>query len=292
MSTKIAIVSGKGGTGKTSVSVNLFHFIERYWTTNVQLADCDVEEPNASIFLNRLTSSSSIDVNQNVPIIDINQCSFCRKCVEYCEFNAIVVIPPIQFAEINSTLCHSCEACIYACPNNAITNQPHKIGHITSYQEDGNTKLLEGNLMVGSPMQTMLIKSLISNNGLNEEIILLDSPPGTSCPVVTTVDNSNYVIVVTEPTPFGFHDLKLMVNLLKKINKPFGVIINKANKSSSDTDHYLKKENIELLGHIPFNMKYARNYAKGQIMKDIPDEISDMYINLTKKLKSKFAEHA
>lgn len=292
MSTKIAIVSGKGGTGKTSVSVNLFYFIEKYWTSNVQLADCDVEEPNASIFLNSLTSASTTDVNQNVPFINIDQCSFCRQCVEYCEFNAIVVIPPVQFAEINSSLCHSCEACIYACPNNAIINQPHKIGHITSYQKDGNTKLMEGSLMVGSPMQTMVIKSLISNDELNEEIILLDSPPGTSCPVVTTVDHSDYVIVVTEPTPFGFHDLKLMVNLLKKINKPFGVIINKANEHFSETDHYLKKEKIELLGQIPFNMEYARSYSKGQIMKDIPDEISGMYINLTNKLKSKLAEHA
>lgn len=287
MSLKIAIASGKGGTGKTTVSVNLLHFIKQNWTPSVQLADCDVEEPNAAIFFKELKPQEPTVVNQLIPFIDTDKCTFCRKCVEYCAFNAIVVIPPAGFAEVNPTLCHSCGACSVACESDAITEKPYKIGDLIPFSEGNNTKLLEGNLKIGSPMQTMVIKSLIKDEHLNADILLFDAPPGTSCPVVATVTKADYIILVTEPSPFGLHDLKLMIALLKEIDKPFGVVINKDDNDFPDTISYLEKENIELLGRIPFDMDYARRYAQGNLFMDIPEEITATYQQLTDNLKNK-----
>lgn len=265
MSFKIAIASGKGGTGKTTVSVNLFRWIIEHWTEKVQLVDCDVEEPNDHIFLPEYLLSKEKEITQLIPKIDLNNCTFCRKCVEWCEFNAIVVIPPVQFAEVNNSLCHSCGACLIACEDNAMIEYPHPIGKANFYKNGTGPGLLEGELKIGSSMQTMLIGEIKKLTDPEAEIIIFDSPPGTSCPVVESVADTDYVILVTEPTPFGLHDLKLTVDLINELKIKFGVIVNKSGLGTNDIYEYLKKEDIPLLGKIPFDKKYASNYAKGDL---------------------------
>jgi MinD superfamily P-loop ATPase len=293
MSFKIAIASGKGGTGKTTVSVNLYHFIKKYWTPSVQLIDCDVEEPNDAIFFKNLTAGDASHINQQIPFIDSNHCSFCRKCVEYCEFNAIVVIPPVKFAEVNPDLCHSCGACAYICPeHNAIEEKPHAIGKIQAYCSSANNELIEGRLHIGSAMQTMVIKELIKSPLLNADVQLFDAPPGTSCPVVATVTNADYILLVAEASPFGLHDLKLMVALLREVNRDFAVIINKAADDYLEMENYLKKEQIEVLGRISYSQDYARQYAQGSLNENIPPQMETTYQNVISNIQKKALQHA
>lgn len=284
---KIAIASGKGGTGKTTVAVNLFQRLNDICRKKVQLVDCDVEEPNDIIFFPGAKKTNEINAFQLIPEINKDECTFCRKCVEYCEFNAIVVIPHINFAEVNSNLCHSCGACTLACSNNAIQEKQESIGTIATYTTVDGNSILEGRLKIGSAMQTMLIGELKQHISKEKEIILFDAPPGTSCPVVETTHDADYVILVTEPTPFGLYDLKLMVELLEEIKKPYGVIVNKAGLGNNDIYTFLETKRIELLGEIPFMKKYAECYANGDFTNEVPQEISDSYTKIVSKLEEK-----
>ncbi|NLT51348.1 MAG: P-loop NTPase [Ignavibacteria bacterium] len=285
---KIAVASGKGGTGKTTVSVNLFTKITEIYTSKTVLVDCDVEEPNDLIFFPQAAIKSTEKVFQTIPVINEEKCRFCRKCVSYCEFNAIVVIPPAKFAEINANMCHSCGACTFACEHGAITEVQNMIGNITNYDIGIGNGLTEGKLKIGSAMQTMVIKKMKPGINGENEIIIFDAPPGTSCPVVATVTDSDYILLVTEPTPFGLHDMKLMIDLLRKIEKPFGVIINKAGLGNLEVYDYLKKENIELLAEIPFDKDYAGKYASGNLLNNVPENISKIYVDLVNKIIARF----
>ncbi len=287
MSFKIAIISGKGGTGKTTVAVNLFSAINEKWTKNVQLVDCDVEEPNDLLFFRNTTVESHDLVNQPVPEIDVAKCTFCRKCEEYCEFNAISIIPSVNYADVDPNLCHSCGACLHACKFDAIAEKDHTIGEITHYRTKDAARLVEGNLRVGSPMQTRIIKDLKTSIGEEEGIVIFDAPPGTSCPVVETVSEADFVILVTEPTPFGLYDLQLTVDLMKEMKKPFGLVVNKAGLGDLEVYKYLKEENIELLAEIPFDKGYAVQYAKGQLLVNIPPLIEQEYLKLAIYLKNR-----
>ena len=284
---KIAIASGKGGTGKTTVSVNLYQYLKDNICDSVKLVDCDVEEPNSKIFFPELTSAKTDVVNQMVPVIDSDKCIFCKKCVGYCEFNAISIIPSAKYAKINPDLCHSCGACLVACEFDAITEYPMAIGDVSYFKSDTNDDIAEGRLKIGSPMQTMLIKELKKNTLDETGIIIYDAPPGTSCPVVETVSDANYVVLVTEPTPFGLHDLKLTVDLLKDIKKPFGVIVNKAGLGNNDVYDYLKNNDIELLGKIPFSKEYAKMYAEGNLLDAENTLMKEHYKAIAKNIESK-----
>jgi len=285
MAYKIAIASGKGGTGKTTVSLNLYHFIQHNVCENVQLIDCDVEEPNDAIFFPEAAVSNEEEIFQMIPKIDTDKCTFCRKCVDYCEYNAIVVIPPVQFAEVNASLCHSCGACSIACEFGAITEYPESIGKVSFYNTGIGIGLAEGKLKIGSAMQTLLIKELKKRVSEEADFIIFDAPPGTSCPVVETVADVDYVVLVTEPTPFGVHDLKLMIDLLRDIKKPFGVVVNKAGLGNDEVYEFLDQENIELLGEIPFSQEYASQYAKGELLSGVPYEMSEQYEQISRKLE-------
>ena len=287
---KIAIASGKGGTGKTTVSVNLYQNLRNVFDTEVQLADCDVEEPNDIIFFPDSVIKKKIEVFQLIPVIDKEKCTYCRKCVQYCEFNAIVVIPPIEFAEVNESLCHSCGACLVACKDDAITEKQITIGSISFYETNTGGTIIEGRLRIGSAMQTMVIKEL-KRQVPQRGIIIYDAPPGTSCPVVETISDVDYVILVTEPTPFGLHDLKLMVEVLKEIDKPYGVIINKAGLGNDSVYHFLQDNNIELLGEIPFDEEYSACYATGSLFTNVPEAILDAYREITGNLEKKILIH-
>ena len=291
MSYKIAIASGKGGTGKTTVSVNLFTRLNESPEGRIHLVDCDVEEPNDIIFFNDAVLTGVNEISQLIPTINKDKCTFCRRCVDYCEFNAIVVIPPVEFAEVNPSLCHSCGACLVACEEGAISEHPESIGTVNFYRTKKVNGLAEGKLKIGSAMQTMLIKELKKRISDANDIIIYDAPPGTSCPVVETISDANYVILVSEPTLFGLHDLKLMVNLVRELEIPFGVIINKAGLGSNSIYKYLKHENIELLGEIPFSKEYASLYAEGKIMELVPNAIRDSYSEILNSLNQKIMQY-
>ncbi len=281
---KIAVASGKGGTGKTSVSVSLCHYLRECTDKDITLADCDVEEPNDKIFFSSAALQNSCSIVRSVASINNNRCTYCRQCVEYCEFNAIVVIPSAQYAEINSSLCHSCGACIVACKYDAVYEEPEIIGEVNNYSISDNILLAEGVLKIGSTMQTAVIRDLKSRVCNNKGIVVLDSPPGTSCPFVETVSDADYVVLATEPTPFGLHDLKLAVEVLKQLNVDFGVIVNKSGIGTNDVYDYLNRENVELIGEIPFIKEYAGNYAKGELTSNIPEIIDSSYRDITDRL--------
>ncbi len=287
MSIKIAVASGKGGTGKTTVATNLYRTINREHTEHALLVDCDVEEPNDALFFPESQQVIQTTINQEIPNIDTARCTFCRKCAEYCEFNAIVVIPPAEFAEVNSSLCHSCGACLVACPSDAIRVQNEPIGTITGYLDKGGKGILEGRLKIGSAMQTMVIRALKKSIPADEKVVILDAPPGTSCPVVETISDANYIILVTEPTPFGLHDLKLMHALVRELDLPFGVVINKANLGNREIYSYLQKENVEILSEIPFNRTYAYQYARADLFNLIPEEVSLAHQQIYESLSEK-----
>jgi len=286
---KIAIASGKGGTGKTSISVNLFHSFNQLAATT--LVDCDVEEPNDLIFFHSSQKINSEEIQLQVAQIDNEKCTYCRRCVDWCEFNAITVIPPVSYTKIDPQLCHACGACLHACKDAAIIEIPHLIGEVHQYQITENGYLEEGNLRIGSPMQTSLIRALKKNISLNTEYILFDAPPGTSCPVVETISDTDFIVLVTEPTPFGLHDLKLMIDLLKEVQIPFGVVINKAGLGFQQTYDYLKENRIEILAEIPFSKEYAALYSSGDILNQQPEEIKKIYSQLTKKLTLKLQQY-
>jgi MinD superfamily P-loop ATPase len=284
---KIAVASGKGGTGKTTVSVNLYHFIAHYWTPDVHLVDCDVEEPNDAIFFNHPVPKNREEVYQRVPEINPDACAFCRKCSDWCEYNAISIIPKLKFADVNTSLCHSCGACIIACAYGAITEKNKPLGYITHFPASPGKGLIEGRLEVGSAMQTLLIKKLKRYAEKEKGILILDAPPGTSCPVVETVADADFIILVTEPTPFGLHDLKITVELINELDIPFGVVVNKAGLGSAGVYTYLEENNIHLLGEIPFMREYAESYSSGNLLNHIPGKAAVVYRNIIEKLKQK-----
>jgi len=287
MSVRIAVASGKGGTGKTTVATNLYRTINRNNANHALLVDCDVEEPNDVLFFPEAIQLEQNFINQEIPNIDSASCTYCRLCAEWCEFNAIVVIPPAEFAEVNSSLCHSCGACLAACPADAIHVQNEPIGTITRYQQNDGNEILEGRLKIGSAMQTMVIRTLKHCISDDEEVVILDAPPGTSCPVVETISDADYIILVSEPTPFGLHDLKLMVALVRELGKAFGVVINKANVGNRDIYMYLKEEDIEILSEIPFSLSYASQYARADLFAHIPEEVQTAHQQLVKQLSKK-----
>jgi len=284
---QIAVASGKGGTGKTTVAVTLCHFLEKHLNKKVHLVDCDVEEPNDALFLSPLHLQEQKMVHQYIPKIDTSVCTFCKKCVDWCEFNAITIIQSRKFAEVDASLCHSCGACLVACPENAFTEKPHPLGTIARYDTENGCKFTEGRLEVGSAMQTMLIKKLKQEVSQQEIIHILDAPPGTSCPVVETISDVDYVILVTEPTPFGLHDMRIMVELLTELKKPFGVVVNKAGLGSQDVYSFMQENNMELLGEIPFSKEFAGKYSSGKLIDEFPEKWAVIYQEMVDKLAAK-----
>jgi MinD superfamily P-loop ATPase len=287
MGYKVAVCSGKGGTGKTTVAVNLFSTIQNKWTKNVQLIDCDVEEPNDLLFFKNAKIINRSIVNQAVPVIDESKCTFCRKCEEFCEFNAISIIPSVKYIAVDPNMCHSCGACLYACRQEAIAEKKYSIGELTEYTIGMKTDILEGSLTIGSPMQTRIIKDLKNRANEEADILIYDAPPGTSCPVIETVSEADYVLLVTEPTPFGLYDLRLTVNLMNEMQKPFGIVVNKAGLGDREVYDYITNEEIDLLAEIPFNRNYASQYAQGKLLADIPPIIEQEYLKLAIYLKNR-----
>ncbi len=281
---KIAIASGKGGTGKTTIAVNLYHTIAKYYNREVSLVDCDVEEPNAALFFPERIIVEQKPVELPVPKIDVEKCTFCRKCVEYCEFNAITVIPPLCHAEIATDLCHSCGACLHACKFDAIAEFAHEIGTMTRFDLKAGRGLTEGRLKVGSVLQTPVIRKIKKASNNYGNITIYDAPPGTSCSVVSTISDADFVILVTEPTPFGLHDLKLAVSLAKELNVPFGVVINKSGMGNDAVEKFLEDESIMTIEKIPFDMEIARLYSGNEMLAETFPEYEKHFLKIFEQI--------
>jgi MinD superfamily P-loop ATPase len=249
----VAIASGKGGTGKTSVAVNMALSIGK-----VQFLDCDVEEPNAHLLLHPEISQKE-PVYISVPVVNKTLCDLCGKCAESCQYNAIFVSP--ETVLVFPELCHSCGACAIVCHANAIVEKKRRIGTIKMGAAD-SIDLVYGELGVSEPMPGPIIKEVKKQIKGNKTVII-DSPPGTSCPVIESVYKSDYCILVTEPTPFGLHDLKIMVEVLDKIKIPFGIVINRAGIGDRKVYTYCEDKGIPILLEIPFQRRIAELYSQG-----------------------------
>lgn len=281
---KIAIASGKGGTGKTLISTNLFFSLLQQ-NHKVTLVDCDAEEPNTMVFL-KGSLGYFHDVTQKVPVIDESKCSYCAKCHDYCSYNALFIIPPAKIIKVMDELCHGCGACLVACEQNAICEKEVSLGTITHYSATTKSSIIEARMKVGVYSPVAVIKAAIKE-ATNADIIILDSPPGTSCPFIQTVISADFVILVTEPTPFGLSDLKQSVETLKTMNKQYGVIVNRAGLGNNAVYEYMDKENIPLLMEIPFDIAIAEHYSNAQLVAQHRPEweaqLIAMYDSINKK---------
>ncbi|MBU0693586.1 MAG: ATP-binding protein [Candidatus Omnitrophica bacterium] len=262
----ISIASGKGGTGKTTIAASLALSVP-----GARILDCDVEEPNCHIFIKpEIKEKTSIYIP--VPEIDKNKCDYCGKCKQVCMYNAIAVLNKTTL--VFTELCHGCGACSYFCPQKAIKEVNKEIGFIEIGKKD-NLSFIHGKLNIGQAMSPPLIKA-VKKYINSAKVNIIDAPPGTSCPVVESVKGSDFCILVTEPTPFGLNDLILAVEVLRKLDIPFGVVINRSDLGDKKTDVYCENENIPILMRIPFRQEIARAYSKGQpIVEAFPEYKKD-----------------
>jgi len=276
----ISIASGKGGTGKTTIAVNLSLSLK-----NIQFLDCDVEEPNAHIFL-----KPEIEKQEKafipVPEIDEAKCVYCGKCAKVCVYNAIAVLPGQNGKKgstlIFSQLCHGCGACSALCPEKAIKEVNREIG-VVEIGNCGKIEFIHGLLNIGEAMSPPLIRQ-VKEHINPKKTVIIDAPPGTSCPVVTSVKGSDFCVLVTEPTPFGLNDLILAVEVLRKLKIPFGVVINRADLGNNKTEEYCKQEKIPILMKIPFKKEIAMAYSKGEPMVQTFPEYKKDFIQLYKQI--------
>lgn len=250
---KIGIASGKGGTGKTTIATNMALSLD-----NVQLLDCDVEEPNSALFLD-IELEKIEDVAIKIPVIHRDRCTYCGECSRFCQYNAIAVLPSdiLFFPE----LCHGCGGCTLVCPEKAITEGERIIG-VVEGGNVGSVEFYQGRLNVGEAMATPVIRALKGRID-DSKTVILDSPPGTACPVIETVGDVDYCILVTEPTPFGLHDLKLAVDVVVHLGIPFGVIINRDGMGDDGVLDYCHGKDIPVIMKIPHDLKIARLYSDG-----------------------------
>ncbi len=271
----ISIASGKGGTGKTTVATNLALSIGK-----CQLLDCDVEEPNAHIFLNpQMMESRSVGLP--VPQVDLEKCTYCGKCGEVCQFSAIAVIKEnvLTFPE----LCHGCGACSLLCPADAITEVERKIGTLEIGQSDG-IRFIHGILEISEAMSPPLIRA-VKDAAFSNSTTIVDVPPGTSCPVIEAVRGSDFCLLVTEPTPFGLNDLILAVEMLRILRIPFGVAINRADVGDDRVDDYCSREDIPVLMRIPMDRDLAVAYSNGIPLVVAKPEWKEEFVKLFEDIK-------
>ncbi|MGB2698379.1 MAG: ATP-binding protein [Candidatus Zixiibacteriota bacterium] len=254
----VSVASGKGGTGKTTIAVNLALFLAQNGEKNLQFLDCDVEAPNAFIFLKPEIQKSQ-KVSLLVPEVDEKKCNFCGKCSEICAYNAIAVLKDKVL--VFPQLCHGCGGCALFCPEKAIKEKQREIG-VLEQGKVGKIDFIQGKLNISEPMATPVIREV--KKKINPDgITIIDVPPGTSCPVIEAVNRSDFCLLVTEPTPFGLNDLKLAVEVLKKLKIKFGVIINRAGIGDNKVKKYCEDEGIEILAEIPYDRNVAVLYSQG-----------------------------
>lgn len=283
---KVAIASGKGGTGKTTVAVNLALTLAK---TNyrVSFIDCDVEAPNGHLFL-----SPQIETTRTasllVPKIDMELCDKCGKCSDICRFGAIVAMRKkvLTYPE----LCHSCGGCHLVCPQKAITEIEREIGTVEIGYARG-IRVTSGRLNIGEASAVPLIRN-VKNETQKEGITIIDAPPGTSCPVIEAIRRTDYVVLVTEPTPFGMNDLKLAVETTRKLSLPFGVVINRSGLGDDRTEEYCHDENIPVLASIPFSREISEIYAQGLPLIDHIPAQAELFMELADRVTEEVLQHS
>ncbi len=280
----ISVASGKGGTGKTTIAVNLAMCLE-----NVELVDCDVEEPNVHIFLKPAVEETSPSFIP-IPVIDNEKCNYCGVCRQVCEFNALAVIKPGDKVKgsvlVFPNLCHGCGACFELCPEKAITEVNRETGKV----EKGTARrisFIRGVLNVGETMAPPVIRQVRKKISPGKTIII-DAPPGTSCPVIAAVRGTDYCILVTEPTPFGLNDLELAVEALKKLKVPFGVVINRCDIGDDKTKRFCDSNGIKILMEIPFDREIAKLYSSGKLLVDHKKQYVEKFKGMFETIKRSF----
>lgn len=279
---KISVASGKGGTGKTLVSTNLALSIA---DQPVQLLDCDVEEPNAHIFLQGETSDETT-VYTNVPQVNEELCQYCGYCTEVCAFNALALFGKTFLCF--EDLCHSCSACWRLCPHQAIQPKQREVGTVTT-TKTGDMTLITGRVKVGVALSPPVIEA-VKEHCIDEGVNILDGPPGSSCPVMETIFDTDFCVLVTEPTPFGLNDLTLAVEMIRKLDVKCGVVINRDGPDSAIIEDYCRQNNLPILMRIPLDMDIAKSYAQGvPLVKADPQwskKFNVLYQNIIKEVQA------
>ncbi len=272
----ISIASGKGGTGKTTVATNLAMSLE----SDVQLLDCDVEEPNSHLFIQPQIEETEI-ITTPVPQVDEEKCTLCGKCSEICQFKAIVVIGEtvLTFPE----LCHSCGGCMAVCSDKAITEVGRELGVIERGHRNG-LNFVHGRLRVGEAMSPPLIRR-VREYTQPGALTIIDAPPGTSCPVIASMKDADFVLLVTEPSPFGLYDLELAVGAVNILGIPCGLVINRSDMGDDRVKDYANSEGIPILMEIPFDRKIAESYSRGEMIVESMPEWKDRFKNLFHRIE-------
>lgn len=253
---KIAVLSGKGGTGKTLVSVNLAAV-----TDHCAYVDCDVEEPNGHLFFKPQNLETEM-VSIPIPEVDESRCTGCRKCVDFCKFNALAYIGTswVLFEDV----CHSCGGCITICPEKALSENLKEIGEVKK-GTSGNVIVLSGMMNIGEASGVPIIKKLLQNDSLGYSMTVIDCPPGSACTVMESIKDADYCILVAEPSIFGVHNLNLVVELVRLFHKPHGVILNKCLEGVNPSEQYCNENGIHILGSIPYDRELGTMNSIGLI---------------------------
>lgn len=271
----ISVASGKGGTGKTTIATSLATVLG----PSAQLLDCDVEEPNCHILMKPdLQTCESITVP--VPIVEMDKCTLCGKCGEVCRFSSIVVIgnQVLTFPE----MCHGCGGCSLLCPEKAITEGCRELGVIETGLA-GPVEFVHGRLRIGEAMSPPLIRAVKAKINPHK-LAILDAPPGASCPVIHTVMGSDFIILVTEPTPFGLHDLKIAVEAISHLAIPLGVILNRSDVGDREVHKFCVQKGIPLLAEIPHDRQIAEGYARGNLLVVSAPQYIREFLEIFKKI--------
>lgn len=282
---KIAIASGKGGTGKTTIATNLAVSLARAGRA-VQYLDCDVEEPNGHIFLKPHIDCVE-EVTVGVPQVDESKCTGCGRCGQLCQYSAIICIQ--KHVLTFEPLCHSCGGCMAICPESAITEKQRKIGVAEYGNSNGNGVAFgHGRLDIGAIQTPALIRH-VKRHAKEDAIVILDAPPGTSCPVIEAVKGVDFVLLVTEPTPFGLNDLELAVGMVKALKLPFVVVINRCDMGDEGVVQYCRREGIDVAMKIPNQRRVAEAYSRGRMMTDVMPEYAGQFHELYHRISRRIA---
>lgn len=279
---KVAIASGKGGTGKTMVTASL----AATWGKPVVAVDLDVEEPNLHLFVKPKISGSR-QATIEVPAVDESKCTFCRECAELCEFKAISILGSV--ALVFPEMCHGCGGCMAVCPAGAISADQRLLGEI-SWGEIEAGGFMMGRLRVGEAMSPPLIREVLaqvaqSDRFLKGDDVLLDAPPGVSCPAVNAVIESDAIVLVTEPTPFGLFDLRLAHQAFTPLHKTMGVVINRAGLGTDDVYDFCREAGLPVFARIPYDRKIAEAYADGRVIANSSSEMAALFSELARTIK-------